>query len=258
MARKKKHEEEEKLERWLVSYADFITLLFAFFTVLFALSQSDKAKMQEAAQAIQRAFLSSGGIFPLKGSPLTGVDKAPDKGSPVPPTPKDVGKFAKQEQEKMERVREQLTGLFEKATGMPLNKGDLEVLRTEGGFKIRMNEALLYKPGGSRIKRDYIPFLYEIGKRLARTGYPVTIEGHSDQASREKNSEAWHLSLERSTNVVKFLVEATQFPQDKISVMGYGDTKPIATNDTPEGRARNRRVEIAVMSGSEKISDIPW
>ncbi len=82
MARRKKHAaEHENLERWLVSYADFITLLFAFFTVLYAISQQDKAKYQKAVDNIQRSFLSAGGIFPLKGSPFTPFERPPGKGS---------------------------------------------------------------------------------------------------------------------------------------------------------------------------------
>jgi flagellar motor protein MotB len=95
--RKKHHEEHENLERWLVSYADFITLLFAFFTVLYAISQKDKKTYQKTVENIQRAFLSAGGIFPLKGSPFTPFEKPQDTGSVVPPSPTEPGNQSKNE-----------------------------------------------------------------------------------------------------------------------------------------------------------------
>src|SRR3954462_7775106 len=92
---KKPPEEHENLERWLISYAVFITLLFAFFTVLYALSQTDKAKYQKAVENIQRSFLSAGGIFPLKGTPFQPFEKPPNRGSQVPPNPQDTGGHSK-------------------------------------------------------------------------------------------------------------------------------------------------------------------
>jgi len=258
MAKKHKHEEHENHERWLVSYADFITLLFAFFTVLYALSQSDKAKYQQAAESIQRSFLSAGGVFPLKGTPLTPFQKPPDKGSATPPAPNDAGKHSKTDDEAVAKMAENVKGLFEESTGLSLKHGDIDVYRTEEGFKIRMNERLLYKPGSKKLKRDNLPFLYEIGKRLARTSMKVQIEGHSDNQELSGADSHWQLSLARSYNVMRFLVDGAKFPKDKISVSGYGDTMPIADNGTPEGRAKNRRVEIAVLTGKRAISSLSW
>src|ERR1041385_3985800 len=100
--RKKKHDDEHvNLERWLVSYADFITLLFAFFTVMYALSLTDKAKYKAAVKNIQRSFLSGGGVFPLRGSPFSAFEKPPDRGSAVPPEASELGKYSKQEEEKV-------------------------------------------------------------------------------------------------------------------------------------------------------------
>ncbi len=256
MARKKKHEEEEKLERWLVSYADFITLLFAFFTVMYALSQADQNKYKEAAESIQRAFLSSGGIFPLKGSPFTPFDKPPDQGAPTPPSPQDMGKFATQQDEKaVSKIREDIQGLFEKSTGLNLQKGDIDVYKTESGFKIRLQEDVVFSSHSDKIRRADIPFLYEIGKRLARTGMQVQVEGHSDAY---EGSDPWKLSMARGYNIARFFMEASQFPRGNISVGGFGDSRPLASNDTTEGRSRNRRVEIAVITNNQPISEMPW
>lgn len=252
MALKKKHEEHENLERWLVSYADFITLLFAFFTVLYALSQTDKAKYKAAAESIQRAFMSSGGIFPLKGAPMQMFDKAPDKGTRTPVSPSDAGRFSK-DNVAMEKMKEEMENLFQKSTGLALRHGDIEVYRSETGFKIRLNESLLYSSGSAKIRRAQTPFLYEISKRLSRLDLPIQIEGHSDN---QRGNDNWQLSISRSYNVVKFMMDGAGFPKNRISAAGYGDSQPLADNDSSEGRARNRRVEISVISGDREISSL--
>lgn len=258
MKRKHKHEEHENHERWLVSYADFITLLFAFFTVMYALSQSDKAKYKQAAEAIQRAFLSGGGVFPLRGSPFTPFEKAPDKGSMVPPSAQDVGQHSKSEGEAAERIKEQIEGVFKQTTGLGLKAGEIDVYRTETGFKIRLNESVLYRAGSDKIKRDNIPFLFEMGKRLARLGSKVEVEGHVDNQEAHGGVSNWQMSLNRATNVVQFLVQATEFPKDKISISGFGDTRPLTSNLTSEGRAKNRRIEISVLTGNQSLMNVEW
>jgi chemotaxis protein MotB len=261
MAKKKHHEEHENLERWLVSYADFITLLFAFFTILYALSQTDKAKYKQAIESIQRAFQSSGGVFPLKGSPFTPYDRAPDKGTQTPTL--DSGRMSKSEQAALEKIAEQVRGIFERTTGLSSKDGDVEVVRSAEGFKIRLGEALLFKPGSDKLNRSQIPFLFEMGKRLAALELPIQIEGHSDGIEANSRNlaaqnNAFGLSLNRSYNMVRFLVEGANFPKNKISLAGFGDAQPIAANDSPEGRAKNRRVEISVITPDHEVKELAW
>lgn len=262
MAKKQHHEEHENLERWLVSYADFITLLFATFTALYALGQTDKAKIQKAIESIQKAFLTSGGVFPQRGTPFTPFEKEQDKGSQVPPKPKDLGQLSKTEQEAMDRIREQLNGIFERSTGLAADPKDIDVLKTANGFKIRLGEAMLFKPNSDKLKREQIPFLFEMGKRLARLDLPIQIEGHSDKSEDLKrgdpNQQGWQLSVNRSYNILKFLVEGAEFPKHHISMAGFGDAMPLASNESPEGRRKNRRVEIAVITPDQNIRDLEW
>jgi chemotaxis protein MotB len=258
MAKKHKHEEHENLERWLVSYADFITLLFAFFTVLYATSQKDSAKYKQVAESISKSFLSSGGIFPLKSHPFVPFEKSPEKGTPTPVSPDDAGKNPKDEQAALERVREKIESIFEKATGLSVKHGDVEVYRTETGFKIRLAENILYRPGSDKLRKENVPFIYEVGKHLATLGLPIQIEGHTDNREPASGMNNWQLSLSRSYNIVRFLVEGSQFPKSKLSAAGFGDASPISDNDTIEGRRKNRRVEISVITGDSKISDLLW
>ena len=256
MARKKPHEEHENHERWLVSYADFITLLFAFFTVLYALSQTEKNKYDKAIENIQRAFMSAGGVFPLKGNPFTPFNKPADKGSALPPGPSDQGPFSKSSDEHLDTMRKQVRGLFERTTGLGLHPTDIEVLETEEGWKIRLGEFVLFKPGSDKLRRKAIPFIYEVGTRLAKMNLPIQIEGHSDNFPGIDPSENWRLSINRALTVVTFLVEGTKFPKDKIALAGFADSRPIASNETAAGRARNRRVEIAIIAPNREMVEL--
>jgi chemotaxis protein MotB len=262
MAKKQHHEEHENLERWLVSYADFITLLFATFTALYALGQTDKAKVQKAIESIQRALLTSGGVFPQRGTPFTPFEKEQDKGSLVPPKQRDLGQNSKTEQEILDRIREQLNGIFERATGLAPDPKEMEVIKTANGFKIRLGETMLFKPNSDKLRRDTLPFLFEMGKRLARLDLPIQIEGHSDKAedlkSGDPNRQGWQLSVNRSYNILKFLVEGSEFPKYHVSIAGFGDTAPLSPNDSAEGRRKNRRVEIAVITPDQNIKDLEW
>lgn len=252
------HEEHENLERWLVSYADFITLLFAFFTVLYALSQSDKSKYKENLENIQKSFANAGGIFALKGVPFSAFERSPDS-STGSTASDDGGQNSKSDQEEqMDRVAQQLRGLFKQSTGLSLSPGSVEVIRSEKGYRIRLGEYLLFKPGSDRIKRANLPFLYAVGKRLVRMGHSVQVEGHSDASPNITPEANWQLSMTRAFNVVQFLVQADKFPPAKISLAGFGDTHPVAENTTPEGRARNRRVELVVTVDDENEEAYSW
>lgn len=257
MAKKKHAEEHENLERWLVSYADFITLLFAFFTILYALGQTDKAKLKGAMESIQKAFMSAGGIAPLRGSPMSPFDRAPDAGSMTPPSPEDSGKFSEDQKEAMSKIAEDLKALFEQTTGSTIGPKDIEVFPSTGGYKIRLGEAMLFSSGSDKLRKQNAAFLYELGKRLKRTGHSIQIEGHADNREQDARSP-WQVSLARSSTLAQFLTEGSGFPKDKIVVSGHGATKPLGDNKTPEGRARNRRVEISVLVPDANKTQVDW
>ena len=260
MARKHKHPEHENLERWLVSYADFITLLFAFFTVLYALSMTDKAKYKNAVENIQKAFLSSGGMFPLKGAPMVPFEKSAEKGAGAFPVQESEGDASKSDSNSQEsqKVAEQIRRLFEKATGIGLAPGDVEVIPTDTGFKIRMGEFLLFKPGSQKIQRENVEFLNQLGKRLATLKADVQIEGHTDAAPSSTSEDNWKLSVARAYTVVRFLLEGVHFAPSKLSLAGYGDSRPIADNSNILGRRRNRRVEILVNLPDHKFEAVDF
>ncbi len=244
---KKKHaEEHENLERWLVSYADFITLLFAFFTVMYALSNSDKAKYQKAAEGIKRAFLTGGGLFPMAVS-------SPPQFSPST-SKKSSGEGEAIPLDSTGKTQSRLEGLFEESTGLDLKGGnEISVIKTDDGFKIVLSEKLLFASGSDKIKKRALSFLYELGVRLAKMGVQILVEGYTDNVPLKGGETNWQLSLSRAYHVATFLIEGASFPKQKIGIAGFGDARPISSNDTPEGRARNRRVEISVITPDRNI-----
>lgn len=258
MAKKKHREEHENLERWLVSYADFITLLFAFFTVLYALSMTDKSKYQKALESIQRSFQAAGGIFALKGVPFNPFPKNPAPSTQNPTGPSGSVADPTSNAAKLDSVREKIQGIFQKTTGLNLETKDLEVIKSDQGYKIRLGEIALFKQGSDKIKREAIPFLYEVGQRVAKLGANIQIEGHTDVEPDSGFNSNWELSLSRAYHIAQFLVEGTDFPKDKISLAGLGDTNPVADNKTQDGRAKNRRIEISVISPDKGVLDIDW
>ncbi len=255
--KKKGHgEEHENLERWLVSYADFITLLFAFFTVMYALSMSDKNKYKEAMKNISDAFMSAGGLFPLSGHPFVALSAPPSAGAMTSSDAPAAADQSAAEEAAAGRMRDNLEGLFQRTTGVEAGRGAIAVVKTERGFRIRISEHLLFKPGGDKLQRRSIPFLYQIGQHLARLGAPVQIEGYTDNTPLKDGRSNWQLSLDRAYHVGLFFVEALQFPQDKLSLAGFGDTHPLARNESEAGRAQNRRVELSVSAPDAALYEV--
>ena len=247
MSGKKRHEEHENLERWLVSYADFITLLFAFFTVMYALGSTESQKYKEAAEAIQKAFMSGGWLFPSKKAPFSPLD-GQKQSSQQSPAPAESGAYSKADQEALEKLIAQIRDAFHRSTGVKMMPGELGVIKTEDGFKIRLGENVFFRAGSAKLQKEYAPLLVEVTKRIAKLNYRIEVEGHTDSTAGTAEKDNWQLSVDRAYNLMRFMTDGVGFPKKKISVAGYGDAQPISDNDTTEGRSRNRRVEISVIT----------
>ncbi|MEW6741555.1 MAG: OmpA family protein [Planctomycetota bacterium] len=247
MRKKGKHPEHENLERWLVSYADFITLLFAFFTVLYAIAQKDSQKYKENAEVIRRSFLAatglfrSGGIEPFVESQSKGGTTTWDPGA-VPGDGSNKPQSAALKNTADDELSLMMRALTRKGIGR--GKGDFSVVRSGRDTKIKLGERVLFPPGEVSVKGEQLTHLCSLGEQLKSLDFDVEIEGHSDAAPGTSATENWGLSLTRAANVARVLVEKTSFPKNRLSVVALGDTTPAATNETAVGRARNRRVEF--------------
>lgn len=233
MARKKKHPEHVNHERWLVSYADFITLLFAFFVVMFAVSQVDAKKLGRFTESFSKAVGID--VFPESGSSLLPHSPTPSVTpveAPGPSLPQEL-----------EQLRGKLVEL-ERAQKLP---GNLGVIVRRDELVIRLPEDLLFDAGDDALKEPMKRSLEPLAHELATHKVDVRVEGHTDDrpihTARFRSN--WDLSTARATAVVVVLAADGVAP-NALAAAGYGEFRPIASNDAEAGRKRNRRVDIVV------------
>lgn len=275
MGKKKKHEEHENLERWLVSYADFITLLFATFTALYALSVADLAKMKDVAQSIRDGFQSqsliSGINSIIQGKSAPSANTNPmsketgegegllGKHDSLTMTKGDTKKTknaVKNLKKTVSAVNAAIQGLKGKSGGggndPKLKTPGVELSVQERGIRISFDSSLLFDPGSALLKKEAMvalgglaPELYDMSK----TNF-IHIEGHTDNTpiSTGTYPSNWELSSARASSVVRYLVGKHNFDATHMAAVGYADTRALTTNATPQGRAKNRRIDIILYS----------
>ena len=258
MARKKrKHEEEaENLERWLVSYADFITLLFAFFVTMYAISRVDEQKLGSAVESLQRAL---GSLIPVQ---ISQRESGAFTNKTVPFNPTIIGNTEGQiktaEAEAFQKLAEEIQKEVEKLNGS-VGKGaspsenQIKYIIDKRGLVIRVPEAFFFNSAEASIRPEFQPILNALGKSLGKIPNHIRIEGHTDSIpiNNHQFPSNWELSTTRATSIVRYLLAYHSIPPEKISATGYGEFRPIATNKTTEGRGQNRRVDVVVLSTKE-------
>lgn len=254
MSRKKKHEHVNH-ERWLVSYADFITLLFAFFVVLFASSQSDRNKQRQMAEAMQHVF-SRQGIFEAHSTTPALSSSGGANGKPLPIAIPSM-------MAEMERLKRQMDDSYhearkseEKKHGSSINgrigQGDTEKLpfsiqTNRDGVVISLQDAGFFDSGSAEIRPDSLPVLECVARNLPPSR--IRVEGHTDNVAIHGGvfRSNWELSTARAAAIARVLLERGVVNPTLLSIAGYGEYHPVASNATEDGRARNRRVDIVLM-----------
>jgi chemotaxis protein MotB len=243
MAKKKHEEEHENHERWLVSYADFITLLFAFFVVMYAVSRVDNHRLVQASNAIRWAlhFEGTGGVgqLPLFEGPVSegGCVANPGSGAQVTLQGKRV----------LESLRKRIESRL-KPFLLQQKSASVVVNMENGTLTLRMAAAHFFDPSSAALRPEALPLIDAIGEEISDLGRPVRVEGHTDDSAvggtRFRNN--WDLSAARAVTVVSYLEQAHHISPDKLVAMGRASTKPLVPNDTPEHREMNRRVDISI------------
>ena len=312
--RKQEHEKEPNHERWLVSYADFITLLFAVFVTLYAMSQVDKARVAKVIASTNEAFgvskstsapafnvIDTSALIPLpnlmkKSSndtrPPSGeqyksrikpeqkslVDEAFKTPGLTPPTEKSTGPeitpSAKTQTEQPPEAKVQEQNQKKPAEGEK-NKADIQefkkieenikaFLKAKGaedkvkleidprGLVISLKDTEFFDSGKATVRAQSMYLLDNIFEAISKYSNSIRIEGHTDNVPIKTSqfSSNWELSTARATNIVHYLIDVHGFPPEKISAIGYGEYRPIADNSTEEGRQKNRRVDVVVLSNT--------
>jgi chemotaxis protein MotB len=254
MSRRRKHKAHANHERWLVSYADFITLLFAFFVVLYASSQADKKKAAQVAASIKGAFQQLG-VF--TGSATEGVGIPGSPGVPRPEltdAPIKLVKVASATEKNpglagfgvdVDELRRQL----ESALGDEIRQHEVQMRVTPEGLVVSLREVGFFNSGEAELLRNGNTTLTRIAGILGGRGFEIRVEGHTDNVpvhnARFKSN--WELSTARATTVVALLIERHGFDPALVSAAGYSQYRPVADNDSSEGRAANRRIDLVVV-----------
>lgn len=248
MAKKAKHPEHENLERWLVSYADFITLLFATFVVLYALSQVDIKDFKALEDSIQQAFSApslmqgSNGLTPDSSNSIldsTGAD------SVIAPLMMEY---------MSQRYEDQSMQDIEKTVNEMNKSGEIsgvEAIETDKGLIIRFKNDYLFKSGSATLTPAATAKLDQIGAVIAKKFilHNMRIEGHTDNQpiSSSVFPSNWELSSARASSIIRYFISRFSFMPSLFTAVGFADTRPLETNTTKAGQAKNRRVEILIL-----------
>jgi chemotaxis protein MotB len=241
--KREQHEEHENHERWLVSYADFITLLFAFFVVMYATSNNNQEKQKSFEQSVRLNLKLSGGGPPGDGTGgaqdgnVGGESSAdaiiPTDGFPSTGGPGEVTDY-------LSRILDKTMDAADKAKIQELHHDSV-------GVRIALASSQFFLPGGTKIRTSALKALDQIAEILKQTNRRIIVEGHTDNTPVGSNApyeSNWELASLRATSIVRYLIKYHDIDPHRLAAISYADTKPLKSNDSEEGRSRNRRIEL--------------
>ena len=250
MSRQRRPGRSPSHERWLVSYADFITLLFAFFVVMYAASQVDKGKVGKLAVAIQLAFQDLG-IFATPSSkiPMLQTKPAPNSLPAINSLfdPRSLSNLAKLQRELAHALQGEM------------QRGEVAMKVGPEGLVVSLREIGFFDSGSAEVKLKSEPSVARIAKVLEAGSAQIRIEGHTDDVPihTDRFASNWELSTARATEMAKLFITKFDFPPDRLSAAGYAEFHPVASNQTAEGRALNRRVDIVIVGAPGRAASEP-
>ena len=277
MARKKRPEEHENHERWLVSYADFITLLFAFFVVMYSVSSVNEGKYRVLSDSIIAAFrdparslepIQVGELIRTPVQTQEGLDRSkfiirPIK-VPLPAVEKGRKKEEKKEeappvkqeqqdsQDGLDQASKNLADSIEQAMSDLVDEGLIQVRRDKRWIEVEIKTSILFPSGSAELSPRSIPVLTKLAEKLRPLDNIIHVEGFTDNVpiNTFEFPSNWELSAARAASVVHLFTRLGVDPR-RMAAIGYGEYRPVASNDSAEGRSRNRRVVLVIMSGAD-------
>ncbi|MFB3825889.1 MAG: flagellar motor protein MotB [Bryobacteraceae bacterium] len=242
MARKKKHAAHENHERWLVSYADFITLLFAFFVVMFASSQADKNKAKQVSESVRRA-MEEGQVAGMIAGILGGKQEV-KRGAASKPK-----EAPKPEPQKLAELSIPLAALTAELKE-DIDAGRLLIAMEKRGLVISLRQSAFFAPGEDTVDPKSYDSIAKICAAIRKVNNPVRLEGHTDALPihNARFQSNWELSAARAIAMLNVFVDRFQVPPDRLAVVGYAAFAPVDSNESEAGRAHNRRVDVVLLS----------
>jgi chemotaxis protein MotB len=259
---KKKPQEHVNHERWLVSYADFITLLFAFFVVLYSSSQVDKRKAGRLAMAIQVAFQELG-VFQTSSTKIPvqddeaipfqnvqvveNVNKEADLKRIVNPMKGVLSNAGDPNEAQSLRAAQEA---IQKALGPEIRRREVTMSMGREGLVVSLKEIGFFDSGSAAVRNGSLDAISRLAAVLKERPESLRIEGHTDNVPihTAKFSSNWELSTSRATQLIQILITRYGLPPSHLSAAGYGEFHPVASNGTPDGRAQNRRLDVVILA----------
>lgn len=247
--RKKKQAGHPNHERWLLSYADFITLVLIFFIIMYAMSKIDVQKYEILAQSLKMEFMKADSIMP-QGQGLMGSVNPSMGGEENKTEQEDQAKLEKEARELREKQLEDLLQKVQTYIQDNNLQGQVSAANTTRGVAVTLNDLFLFDLGKADLKQGAFPLLNQLASLLPTLNATISIEGHTDDLPLSTGSvykDNWGLSQARSLSVLRYFIYNAQLDPKKFISTSYADTRPVAENNSDENRAKNRRVEIVVL-----------
>jgi chemotaxis protein MotB len=249
MARRVRYKEQDNHDRWLISYADFITLLFAFFVVMYAISSVNESKYQMFSASLTSAFgnqiVKPEAIVPTSEEDLL-LKSLVDRRN---------AKLAEQQQEAMQDIAKKINQVMSAL----IKNGQVSVMQTNRGVAVEINASALFNQGDAILQGGAINTLAEVAEVLKQVDLAIEVEGHTDNIpiNTQQFPSNWELSSARASSVVRLFIGHGLAPR-YLKAIGSSANYPVTSNDTAEGRARNRRITVTILSPSvERTTPAP-
>jgi len=254
--RRQLEEEHDNAERWLVSYADFITLLFAFFVVMYSISSVNEGKYKVLSQSLEGVFngapktiepIQVGAITPRSESKSAGESKV----KPIFLIPESLAKEKiKDDAENLQLER--IAGEFEKSFEDLIYQEKISVKTDENWIEVSLNDTVIFSSGGVEPVHEALAIIEKIARIMSEHDNAMLVEGHTDNIPIRSSlyPSNWELSAARAASVVRYLA-LEGIAADRMGAMGYGEFQPVARNDTNEGKRKNRRVILLISKGKD-------
>jgi chemotaxis protein MotB len=240
MARRKKRFERDNHDRWLISYADFVTLLFAFFVVMYAISSVNESKYKTFSDSLSIAFSNQPASTTFVPNEQERLLKAL--------VDKRTARLGEQQRKIQERMKNLASGLQQMMSPL-IDQHLVNINPTKRGVEIDISASLLFKTGEAVLQPDALDVLRQVSEVLSKEEWPIEVEGHTDDIPimTAQFPSNWELSSARASSVVRMMM-ISGVPEKRLAVVGLASNQPLVPNDSPENRAKNRRVNITVVA----------
>lgn len=242
----KKHEEHENHERWIIPYADMVTLLFAFFVVMYSISQQDLAKLKNVSSSVQEAFMGH-----KKGGAKNAKMQINKSNNPPESSARFMVRRAVTNQELIDELRKTLT-----QDGFDLVYQDkvspIQIKIDSRGVVISISAGYLFDEGSTEIRTELYPIVQVVADIINSVTRLVLVEGHTDDQPTVGSLfySNWEISALRATAMARLLSQQFGVDPKRLTASGYAQYRPVGDNSTEQGRAQNRRVEIVMLNAA--------